>query len=92
MEQKYAADPPVLAVEVVSPNDRTNRTLRRVTELLKIGVREVWVIDPQARDVSICRTGQDPEILGFEQELIATDVLPGFRCQVSEFFELPGTV
>ena len=53
---------------------------------------EVWVIDPQARDVSICRTGQDPEILKFEQELIATDVLPGFRCQVSEFFELPGTV
>ncbi len=92
MERKYAAEPPVLAVEVVSPNDRTNRTLRRVTELLKMGVKQVWVVDPQARDVSICRMGQDPEILEFEQELVATDVLPGFRCHVSEFFELPGTV
>jgi Uma2 family endonuclease len=92
MERKYAADPPVLAVEVVSPNDRTNRMLRRVTELLKIGVREVWVIDPQARDVSICRTGRDPEILGFEKELVTTEILPGFRCLISEFFAAPGAI
>jgi Uma2 family endonuclease len=92
MEQKYAADPPVLAVEVVSPNDRTNRTLRRVAELLKIGVREVWVIDPQARDVSICRTGRNPEILSFDKELVTTEILPGFRGRVSEFFAAPGAI
>jgi Uma2 family endonuclease len=92
MERKYSADPPVLAAEVMSPGDRTNRTLRRVTELLKVGVKQVWIIDPQARDVSIFRTGCDPEIFGFEQELVTTDILPGFRCRVSEFFEAPGAV
>src|SRR5205823_5635409 len=75
MERKYAAEPPVLAVEVVSPSDRTNRTLRRVTELLKRGVQQVLVIDPQARDVSIFRRGRDPEILEFDQELVATEIL-----------------
>jgi Uma2 family endonuclease len=90
MERKYAAEPPVLAVEVVSPSDRTNRTLRRVTELLKRGVQQVWVIDPQARDVSIFGRGRDPEILEFDQELVATEILPGFHCRVSELFEIPG--
>ena len=89
MERKYSAEPPVLAVEVMSPSDRINRTVRRVTQMLNMGVKQVWVVDPQARDVSIYRTGRDPEILTVEQELIASDILPGFRCLIGDFFNVP---
>ena len=88
-ERKYSAEPPVLAVEVMSPSDRFNRTVRRVTEMLNMGVKQVWVVDPDARDVSVYRPGQDPVILTANQELTAPDILPGFRCLVSDFFGPP---
>ena len=34
MDRQYAARPPLLAVEVSSPNDRINRTIRRITQML----------------------------------------------------------
>ena len=38
MDRQYAARPPLLAVEVLSPNDRINRTIRRITQMLHGGV------------------------------------------------------
>jgi Uma2 family endonuclease len=92
MERKYAVEPPLLAVEVMSPGDRINRTLVRVTQLLNVGVKQVWVVDPQARDVSIYSQGQNPAIVKSDGELAAGDILPEFRCHVSEFFGSPGTI
>jgi Uma2 family endonuclease len=89
MERKYSVEPPILAVEVMSPNDRINRTIRRVTQMLNMGVKQVWVVDPQARDVSIYRPGRDPEILTADQELVASEILSGFRCLVSDLFNVP---
>jgi Uma2 family endonuclease len=90
MERKYAVEPPLLAVEVMSPGDRINRTLVRVTQLLNVGVKQVWVIDPQARDMSIYRQGKNPEMVQADGELTAGDILPDFRCHVNEFFGAPG--
>ncbi len=89
MERKYSSEPPVLTVEVMSPKDRINKTVRRVTQMLGKGVKQVWVVDPEGRDVSVYRPGRDPVILDANQELTAPDVLPGFRCLVSKFFNLP---
>ncbi len=87
MERKYATEPPLLAVEVISPSDRFNRTQRRITQLLGVGVKQVWIVDPDARDVSIYRRGDaDPEMLGADAELNVPDILPGFGCRISEFF------
>ena len=89
VEPKYATSPPVLAVEVLSPGDRRGRTLRRVSELLDMGVKQVWLVDPEARNLSIYRAGCEPELLAADQELDASDVLPGFRCRPADFFDAP---
>jgi Uma2 family endonuclease len=91
MERQYSISPPVLAAEVMSPNDRINAMMRRVTQLLNFGVKLVWVIDPQGRDVSVCRLGQTPRIFTEDQELTGEDVLPDFRCRVADFFVTPGS-
>jgi Uma2 family endonuclease len=90
MERQYATAPPLLAVEVLSPNDRFNTTMRRVTQLLARGVKLVWIVDPEARDVSICREGQEPILVADGQKLIGGDLLPDFECRVSELFDMPG--
>src|SRR5262249_54090011 len=42
MDRKYATAPPLLVVEVLSPNDQTTKVLRRLSQYLKKGVPLVW--------------------------------------------------
>lgn len=90
MDRGYAQQPPRLAVEVLSPHDRVNQMMQRVAELLRAGVSMVWVIDPEARDISICRPGEEPRLLSAEETLTADDILPGFACPIEQIFAVPG--
>lgn len=44
---------PLLCVEVLSPEDTMSRLRERVRDFLGMGVREVWVVDPEMRSVSV---------------------------------------
>lgn len=89
-DQANAAKPPLLAVDVLSPEDHVNRTVIRVTQIMRFGVRLVWVVDPEVRDVNVFQADKDPYLVDEEQELMGEDVLPDFRCKVAEFFQMPG--
>jgi Uma2 family endonuclease len=90
MERQFAERPPVLAIEVISPNDRLNRTVLRIAQMLNLGVQAVWVVDPETRDVSVYRPGHAPRVVRADEELTGEDSLPDFRCRASEFFQRPG--
>jgi Uma2 family endonuclease len=42
--------PPVLCVEVLSPEDRFHRLVTRVQEYQHMGVPNIWIIDPMTRE------------------------------------------
>jgi Uma2 family endonuclease len=86
MNPKFAEGTPTLAVEVLSPTDRIGKVTRRINELLRSGIRLIWLIDPEARDVTVYRSGHDPYSLSELDELTGDDVLPDFRCRVADFF------
>ena len=90
LNPKLAEGVPTLVAEVLSPNDRVGKVTRRIGEYLRAGVRLIWVIDPEARDVTVHRQGKVPEVFDATQELTGEDVLPDFRYRVAEFFTLPG--
>ena len=75
---------PDLAVEVISPGDSPRQVLDRVGEYLQAGVRLVWVIEPEGRTASIYRTLTDVRNVDERGSLDGADVLPGFRCALSE--------
>jgi Uma2 family endonuclease len=52
--EQIVRTPPLLCIEVLSPEDTMSRTMVRVREFLSMGVREVWVLDPHTRDVQVC--------------------------------------
>ena len=87
---EYASVPPVVAVEVLSPEDRVNKVAEKVDEYLAFGVKQVWVVDPEEKDVAVHRPGQSMTLLEGDAELTGGDELPGFSCRVSDFFRLPG--
>ena len=41
--------PPLIAIEIMSPEDTIRRTAKKAAEYHQFGIEHVWVIDPQAR-------------------------------------------
>ncbi len=63
---------------------------RKVNQYLCIGVKLVWIVDPEIREVGVHRPGVPMQLLTADDVLTGGDELPGFECRVAEFFELPG--
>jgi Uma2 family endonuclease len=78
---------PDLAVEVLSPEDRSRDLLDKVGEYLQAGVPLVWVIDPRRRTAAAYRSLTDVRTLGPDEALEGGEVLPGFRCALGELFD-----
>jgi Uma2 family endonuclease len=77
---------PDLVVEVLSPGDTYSEVEEKVEDWLHAGVRAVWVVDSKRRGVTVYRSTTDVTRLPEGAELNGGDVVPGFRCQVSEIF------
>lgn len=87
---KYGEVPPRLAVEVLSPDDRLGKVMRKIMDYLHNGVELVWLIDPETRNVTVHRPGKEAYVVEENQEVTGEEVLPGFHCLVGDFFRLPG--
>jgi Uma2 family endonuclease len=83
----FSPVPPDLAVEVLSPDDRSQPLLDKIGEYLDAGVRLVWVIDPETRRATRYRSLSDVRALTAEDELDGEDVLPGFRCRLADILD-----
>ena len=83
----YLEVPPDLIVEVLSPYDRWSNVTQKLREYFAIGVRLVWVADPEAAVVFAYRSLTDMREFKTEDTLTADEVLPGFSASVAALFE-----
>ncbi|WP_442482584.1 Uma2 family endonuclease [Aeoliella sp. SH292] len=74
------ADVPTIAVEFVSnkPRDRKRDFVVKRAEYASAGVKEYWVIDRFARELTVFR-GMDEVLTIAENEIYTTPLLPGFE-------------
>jgi Uma2 family endonuclease len=77
---------PDLVAEVVSPNDLWREVQAKLHEYLALGVRLVWVIDPEARTMYLHRQDGTVSRLREGDEISGEDVIPGFRCEAASIF------
>lgn len=56
--------PPLLCIEILSPEDRMSRVNARMKDLLDFGVPVVWLIDPEERRLWVYRPGSIQEATG----------------------------
>ncbi len=78
---------PDLVVEILSPDDRWQEVTRKLREYFEIGVRLVWVAEPESGTVYAYRSLTDVREFGEKDNLPGDDVLPGFSVPVAPLFE-----
>ena len=89
LPKKYADIAPDLAVEILSPSNTRKEIRAKIREYFFNGSKLVWVVDPEAETLSVYREPDASTTLEGEREVACDDVLPGFRCRVSDLFRLP---
>jgi Uma2 family endonuclease len=90
LSRGFAERVPLLAVEVLSPNDRLGKVNLRIQRFLDWGVRLVWLVDPEDCAVTVYRPDRAHQVFQADQELTGGELLPDFRCRVADLFYLPG--
>ncbi len=78
---------PDLAVEVISPNNKSSDTQLKVMQLFAAGTRLVWLVYPESR-VLVAHTAAGAVTLREDDTLSGGDVLPGFEMRVGDIFPM----
>ncbi len=66
--------PPLVAIEIVSRDDRHTEIVEKLDEYLRWGVRHVWLVDPWLRKLYVYSSSGLSEVAGYE--------LPEFEARI----------
>ena len=75
---------PDLAVEILSDSNTPGQIAQKIDEYLNAGGRAVWVIDIDARTLTVHTPDTPPLILTDADTIDGGDYLPGFSCPVAD--------
>jgi Uma2 family endonuclease len=80
-DEQILTKPPLLCIEILSPEDRMSRVNARIKEYLDFGVPAVWLVDPEEKKIWIYRqtgmeeaSGNTLRIEGTELELPLSEI------------------
>jgi Uma2 family endonuclease len=80
---------PDLVIEILSPTNTRRELAEKLEDYRSIGVRECWIVSPEAQTVEVVRLGpegtQTLDIFGTGMAL-RSEVLEGFALSVEEVF------
>jgi Uma2 family endonuclease len=80
-------EPPDLAIEIVSPEQRTTALVRRCLWYVSHGVGIALLVDPADRSVLSFRPDRVPTSLVDSDRIDVDDLLPGFALTVRQLFD-----
>ena len=81
--------PPDLAIEVVSLGKTLTELQEKILEYFEAGTREVWVVEPRTRSVTVYRSLSDISIVREPDVLRGGALLPGLELQLNAFLPDP---
>jgi Uma2 family endonuclease len=58
--------PPLIAIEILSPDDRQAKLIAKLEEYRQWGVRHLWLVNPQTRQLHVYEKGALREVDSFE--------------------------
>jgi Uma2 family endonuclease len=76
---------PDITIEIISPSEGAAMAKRKLQAYLDWGVGEVWLIYPETRTLQVHIQGSSQTLT--EGAFLVSDLISGWRIQVSEIFE-----
>jgi Uma2 family endonuclease len=80
------SEPPDIAIEILSPGQRTNAMIRRLLSFVDAGVRVAALVDPEEESVLVVRSDRMRVTLQRGDVLDLSDVIPGLQLDVESIF------
>ena len=77
---------PDVAIEVLSPSNTSQGIREKIQGYFDAGVLRVWIVDPKACTVLICRADSASRLFGDKDRLEDLEVLPGFALEMAVLF------
>jgi Uma2 family endonuclease len=81
---------PELIIEVLSPSETARSVRAKLTDLAGVGVREAWLVSPEAETVQVLRltpeTMETAATYGYDQTVIS-EAIAGLTVPVAQIFE-----
>ncbi len=75
---------PVLAIEILSPSTEVQDRRVKTRRLLAAGVKEVWLVDPRRRRISVACIREPREAVG--EDVVHSQVIDGFSLAPADLF------
>jgi len=77
---------PELVVEIVSPNDRWKEIREEIDEYFSIGVKQLWIVEPQPRQILVYTSPMEAVRYREGETLAAAYSLSGLEIPVTRVF------
>ena len=77
---------PDLAIEILSPNHQSRNLRIKLREYFRYGVRQVWVVHPETREVAVYHSPKKVEYFDEDDTLDGGEILPGLQLPVATLF------
>lgn len=77
---------PEIVAEVLSPTETPRMIHRKLKQYFAAGVKEVWLIDPDVREIEIWKGSRLPDPVLAVGDVLASALLPGFALPLEELF------
>jgi len=77
---------PEIAIEVLSPSETTRMITRKLKQYFAAGVKEVWLFDPEAREVDIWTGPSLPDRALTADDVLTSSLLPGLELSLAKVF------
>lgn len=89
LSERYIADAPTLAIEIMSPDDRESDVALKVEEYFDAGAERVWIVRPRNKTLTVHRPGGDAHTYTVRDTLTSADAAfstEGFGLNLEELF------
>jgi Uma2 family endonuclease len=77
---------PEIAAEVLSPTETPRMIHRKLRQYFEAGVKEVWLIDPDSREIEIWKGASLPDPALSSGDVLTSALLPGFALPLDQLF------
>jgi Uma2 family endonuclease len=87
LRKGYSSIAPALAVEIFSPGNTIEELEQKRPEFFAAGTELFWIVYPDRQEIEVSTDAQTHRLLGRNDVLDGSSVLPGFALKVADLFD-----